>query len=212
MQPSLRKFDLQEIKAMDRFFRTTFMNSVSGFKSVNLCATAAADGTTNLAIFSSIVHIGANPPYIGMVFRPHTVPRHTLENLLETGFYTLNHLHAGIYQQAHQSSARYDGSEFEATGLTPVYSQGFPAPYVAESKIRIGLKYEERHDMLNGTVMVVGSVQEVFLPEATIAEDGYVDLAAAGSLTIAGLDAYHETQLLSRMAYAKPDLPPRSLE
>jgi len=211
MSSNLRKFDLTEINGMDRFFRTTFMNSVSGFKSVNLCGTVSKSGQTNLAIFNSVVHIGANPPFLGMIFRPHTVPRDTLENLLHTGFYTLNHIQKDFFPQAHQSAARYGESEFESTGLHPHYSEGFSAPFVAESNIRIGLKYEERHDIMNGTVLIVGSVQEVWVPENVIGQDGYVDLADAGSLTIAGLDAYHETKLIDRMAYAKPDLPPRSL-
>ncbi len=209
----MRRYSLAEIQEMERFFRTTFMNSISGFKSVNLCGTISPDGKTNLAIFNSIVHIGANPPYLGMIFRPHTVERDTLENILSTGFYTLNHLTEPIYPQAHQTSARYskEESEFEATGLTPIYSDQHTAPYVAESPVRIGLQYEEHHQIMNGTLLVIGAVKEVFLPEEVVSKDGYVDLAAAGSLTIAGLDAYHKTELLGRMAYAKPDLPPRKI-
>lgn len=209
----MRKFAIEEILEMERFYRTTFMNSVSGFKSVNLCGTISSEGQANLAIFNSVVHIGANPPYLGMIFRPHTVPRHTLENILATKAYTLNHITADIYPNAHQTAARYasEQSEFKNTHLTPVFSECLPAPYVEESPIRIGLQYEEHHEIMNGTILVIGAVKEVFVPEEVVGRDGYVDLSAAGSLTVAGLDAYHKTELLGRMAYAKPDLPPRHI-
>ena len=208
----IRRFSREEILEMDRFFRTTFMNSLSGFKSVNLVGTTSSSGVHNLAIFNSIVHIGANPPFLGMVVRPHTVPRDTLENILATQHFTLNHIHRDIYPQAHQTAARYpaDTSEFEAVGLTALETD-FPAPYVAEARLRIGMKFEERHDIMNGTILVVGSVQEVLLPDSVVGEEGYVDLSELGSLTVAGLDAYHETKLVDRLAYAKPDKAPKSI-
>ena len=208
----LKTFSRDEILEMDRFFRTTFMNSVSGFKSLNLCGTISKEGITNLPVFNSIVHIGANPPYLGMIFRPHTVPRHTLENIKETQYYTLNHVNQEIYTAAHQTSARFpeEQSEFEAAGLTPM-QQKFPAPYVAEANIRMGLKFQESHQILNETILVIGSVEEVQVPENVIGKDGYIDLAQAGSLTVAGLDAYHTATLIDRLSYAKPDRDPETL-
>jgi hypothetical protein len=43
-----------------------------------------------------------------------------LENILETNFYTINHINKSSYKKAHQTSARYpkEVSEFEAVGLT----------------------------------------------------------------------------------------------
>ena len=42
--------------------RIALINSLSGFKSLNLIGTINNQGQTNLAIFNSVVHIGANPP------------------------------------------------------------------------------------------------------------------------------------------------------
>ena len=104
---------------MEQRKRAHLINSVGGFKSVCLIGTVDLIGQTNLAIFSSIVHIGANPPLISFIMRPDSVERHTLANILETGSYTINHLNTSIYKQAHQTSARYpkELSEFDATGL-----------------------------------------------------------------------------------------------
>ena len=55
-----------------------------------------------------------------MIIRPNSVNRHTLENIMETNCYTINHINKDIYKKAHQTSARYpkEISEFDAVGLT----------------------------------------------------------------------------------------------
>lgn len=44
----------------------------------------------------------------------------------------------------------------------------------------------------------------VDVPDAAVEEDGSVDIAAAGTVTISGLDRYHRAETLGRMPYAKP--------
>ena len=77
---------------MEQRKRAHLINSVGGFKSVCLIGTVDLKGQTNLAIFSSIVHIGSNPPLISFIMRPDSVERHSLSNILETSSYTINHL------------------------------------------------------------------------------------------------------------------------
>ena len=38
-----------------------------------------------------------------------------------------------------------------------------------------------------------------------VAEDGYVDIEAAGSVAVSGLDSYHSSNRLARFGYAKVD-------
>lgn len=199
-------FSVDNFDKLDKFFRRNLINSVTGFKSLNLVGTQNNNGLTNLAPFSQVFHIGASPAYIGLLIRPDSVERHTLDNIEFTKFYTLNHVLSSFYKQAHQSSARYQVSEFEATGLTPEYSSLLPAPYVKEANIKIGLQFEERNDIrLNGTILIIGSIQELFVPDDCIGEDGMIDLEKAGTITCSGLDTYHTTQKLARLSYAKPD-------
>ncbi len=202
-----------DMAGMDRFYRANLVNSLSGFKSVNLVGTISGEGKTNLAIFSQVFHLGANPPLVGMVVRPDSVERHTLHNLLATGFFTLNHVRENFYRQAHQTSARYEISEFEACGFTPQFTGALPAPYVAESYVKMGLQFEQRTDIpLNGTILIIGRIVEVMLPNECLGPDGYVDIEKAGTVTGSALDGYHTTQRLARLAYAKPDLPVRDVE
>ena len=91
-----------------------------------------------------------------------------------------------MIEAAHQTSARYPAgvSEFEATGLTPRYGERLAAPYVAESRLTIGLQHRQTIDIeLNGTHLLIGEIVEVELDSEVIAEDGWIDLAALDSVT-----------------------------
>ncbi|WP_395057160.1 flavin reductase family protein [Flavobacterium sp.] len=197
-----------EIMNMKKQERVHFINSLGGFKSVSLIGTANNDGQTNLAIFSSIFHIGANPPLIAVVFRPSPPERDTLRNILETGFYTINHINENIYKQAHQTSARYDSdiSEFDITGLQSEYKNNFKAPFVKESNIQLGVEFKEKIEItINNTIMIIGEIKEVYFPQNCLNEDGFLDLEKAKTITCSGLDSYHRTIKLDRLSYAKPD-------
>lgn len=202
----MKHFTAADLPGLEQRYRTNLINSITGFKPVSLVGTISRDGITNLAVFSQVFHIGADPALIGLLVRPHTTPRHTLENIERTGYFTLNHIRAEFLHEAHHTSARWNESEFYACGLSPWFSKKFKAPYVEEAQVRLGLKLEETHTLaINNTIMVIGSLQEIWLPENCLGADGFVDLEAAGSLTSSGLDAYHTTQKVARLPYAKPD-------
>ena len=196
-----------QIMDMEQRKRAQLINSISGFRSVALIGTIDTQGQTNLAIFSSIVHLGSNPPLLGFIMRPDSVERHTLSNIMDTGFYTINHIHQKMYEQAHQTSARYPKtmSEFDATQLTPLFQEGFVAPFVKESHIQIGMEFKERIEIsINQTSMVIGEIKWIHFPDHCLSEDGFLDIEKAGSITSTGQDSYHTTQLLQRLEYAKP--------
>ena len=204
-----------KIAAMDKKYRASLINSLSGFKSVSLIGTINKNKKENLAIFSSVVHIGSDPALIGFIQRPHSVERHTLENILETSFYTINHISKSIYKQAHQTATRYEknSSEFTEVGLTPEFRENFIAPYVLESSVKYGLEFVERVDLkINDTILIIGQVVEILIPENLITEDGYLDIEKGSSLTCSGLDSYHTTERIARLSYAKPNSLPRVLD
>lgn len=207
-------FDSKNIENFDKRFRTAFINSLSGFKSLALIGTQDKNNQTNLAVFNSLIHIGANPALVGFISRPGVVERQTLENIVETRFYTINHVTEDFYRQAHQTSARYprEVSEFDATGLKIDYKNDFFAPFVAESHVQIEVEFKEQvHLTINNTVLIIGEIQAVYFPADCLFEDGAIDLEKAGSLASLGLDSYHRTRKLARLSYAKPDKMPDDL-
>ncbi|HET8860487.1 flavin reductase family protein [Marivirga sp.] len=189
----MKHINSDSIDKMESRFRANLFNTISGFKSANLIGSSDNNGKTNLAVFNSVVHIGANPPFLGFILRPTTVARHTYENIKANGFYTFNHIHESFIEKAHQTSAKYEKnvSEFEACDFGIEYLNNFSAPFVKESKIKLGLKLEEEHLIkTNGTLLVVGKVIDAYLDENLISTDGSVDLTKAGTVTVSGLYEY----------------------
>ncbi|MEX1116102.1 MAG: flavin reductase [Akkermansiaceae bacterium] len=203
-----------DLAAMEKLARVQFATSLPGVKPICLVGTTDFTGQTNLAPFSSILHLGSEPALLGMVSRPDLVERHTLANLIETGVWTINHLHPEILDAAHQCSARYpkEVSEFEATGLTPHYEPGFTAPFVAESRFRIGLELEDViHIAANSTKLVVGRVVLVQLSKESRMDHGGIDLHLIDCLASTSLDTYFTVNPLARLAHAKAGDPPSRL-
>ncbi len=200
-------FNHQALTELPQRYRANFINSLSGIRQAVLVGTKSANGQTNLAIFNSLMHIGANPPLYGLLFRPDTVRRDTLSNILDSGTYTLNFVRSVDYPRAHQTSAKYeqDVSEFQAAGFTEEYHDGFAAPFVCDAVVQIGMKFEQRIDIaLNGTILIIGSIHYVRLPDPMISEEGLVDLSMGDVLACSGLYQYYKVSEIGRLPYARP--------
>lgn len=199
-------FSLEDILQMEKQPRTNLINSLPGIRAANLIGTCSSSGETNLAIFNSVIHIGAHPPYMGFIMRPVTVPRGTYQNIKDTGYFTINQVNEKIYKQAHQTSARYDVSEFDATGLTPEFTSTLKAPYVKESKVKIGLRFvEEQHIKVNGTILMIGEIQEIFLEDNYLNESNIIQLQQTEAIGVNGLETYYKVERIAELPYAKPD-------
>jgi flavin reductase (DIM6/NTAB) family NADH-FMN oxidoreductase RutF len=197
----------QDIQEMEQGYRANLINCLSGPRAVFLIGTADKDGNSNLAIFNSIIHLGADPPLLGMLSRPDSVERHTLENIRDTGFYTINSIHREILAAAHQCSARYlrTDSEFIKTGLSAEYRPGFHAPYVAASKLRIGMKFlEEKRIEQNQTILIIGQIEYLYLPEGLIDADGNASIFNIEPVVSCGLSTYGLASEHAKLPYAKP--------
>jgi len=199
------------IQTWERFYRANFINSLTGFKSASLIGTINQTGQTNLAIFSSLIHLGSDPPLVGFINRPVKATPHTLTNIQSTGIYTVNHIHPTFLALAHQSSAKYpeDLSEFDELGLTPEFLETTRAPFVKESKVKYALTLEEIIPIkLNNTFLVIGKINHVKLEDNIVSPDGFLELDKASSLCSNGVDAYYSTQLVDRYEYARPGAKP----
>lgn len=60
----------EDIRATEKIRQLNLINAVSGIKSANLIGTKSKAGHSNLAIFSSIIHLSSNPATIGFMMRP----------------------------------------------------------------------------------------------------------------------------------------------
>ncbi len=202
-------FKKDDIEKLEHRYRTAFINSLAGFRQVVLVGTKSLDGNTNLAIFNSLIHLGANPSLFGLISRPDKVQRDTLQNILDTKEYTLNYVQSSHFERAHQTSARYDKgiSEFEKVGFNEFYYPLFRAPFLEEAVVKIGMKFEECIPIpLNGTILIIGSIIHIDIETSIIGTDGFVDLSKSDVLISQGLDAYFVSKPIGRLPYAKPSV------
>lgn len=202
-------FSLTDIDSLSHKFRLNLINSITGIKPANLVGTNSNEFGNNLAIISSIVHLGSNPPLIGFIMRPTVdVPRNTYTNIQENGYYTINHIHEGMIEQSHYTSAKFEHgiSEFEKCKLTEEIKDDFPAPYVKESHLKIGLRHVETIEIKsNKTLMLVGEIQHIYLPDENIDERGYLRLDKMNNVGIGGLNSYYQLKKIAEFPYARPN-------
>ena len=198
------KIDKKNIKAFEKVFRLNLINSITGIKAGNLIATRSNDGADNVAIFSSVVHLGSNPAQIGFVMRPQIERKSdTYNNIKENGFYTINHITKAIYKEAHNTSANLKGSEFDLCDIKKENIDNFKAPFVLESPIKIGMKLIEMIDLPNDCILIVGEVELIDVQESSINEKGEVDLSLINVMGISGLNGYYELQRMDSLPYIR---------
>ena len=197
----------EDIQKTPRVKRLNLINSVTGVKPANLIGTVSETGVTNVAIFSSLVHLGSNPALLGFIMRPrHEVRRDTFENIMHSKCFTINQVHPEFVANAHYTSAKFEKeeSEFEKCQLTEEYIEGFAAPFVKESRLKIGMKYEESIPIkINNCIMIVGSIQHLIVDENAVDENGQIDLERLDSVGIGGLNRYYNLQSIDKFPYAR---------
>ena len=205
--------DKQALHSLDKRQRTALVNSLPGFKPVVLVGSVNDDRRTNLCVINSCFHVGADPALMGMIIRPapEGTERHTLENILATKTYSVNAVTRDMAQRAHHTSARFgrDQSEFDACGFTEHWQEGFTAPFVSESPLQLGLTLAEHLPLtINGTHLIIGSLEQIHLSVHSQRDDGTLDLQSMDIVAGVGIDAYHSVGTGQRFTYAKPDRPP----
>lgn len=203
----------EEISKMEKVERLNLINSCTGYKSANLIATKSADGKSNVAIFSSITHLGSFPALIGFIMRPTTVPRDTYKNIRETGFFTVNHITVDMIADAHHTSANYELgiSEFDKTNLEEEFKNDIEIPFVKGSPVQLYCKYvNEYYIKENDTIHIIASIENLFFDENLQHEDGWLQIDKGNVIALNGLDGYCLPKLVDRFQYARKDTPSKS--
>lgn len=197
----------EELQKMEPLFRRNLVNSSTGYKPANLLATRSPKGNSNVAVFNSVFHLGSHPPMLGVVLRKKTAPKGIYDNIRETGYFTVNHLQENLIELAHQTSLQQhsEDPEFGIPGLDQEFLDGFFAPYVKQSSIRLGCKFLREYSIEeNGSLILVASIEHIYFEAGIEMPDGWLRLEDAGSVVINGLDGYALPSLLDRFQYARP--------
>ena len=203
----MKHYTKENIIELEKVKRLNIINSITGIKPGNLIGSIDNNKITNLAIFSSVVHLGSKPALLGFILRPQVnVVRDTYNNIMSNKLYTINHLPEKYTLNGHYTSAKFSSneSEFEFCKFTEWFHDGFDAPFVRESPLKIGLKFQESIPIkINNTIMIVGSVEHIFVNNEALSEEGHIDLEKLNSTGIGGLNSYYKLQKISSYPYAR---------
>ena len=200
-------FNHKQILDLDKIYKINLINSCSGFKSANLLGSVSKEGIPNVAVFSSVTHLGSNPPTLGFILRPTTVPRDTYKNIKETGTFTINHIYEDIIEDAHHTSAKYPEkiSEFNVTNLAEEYKGEFKAPFVKNAPVQMSMKFiEEIYIPSNDVVLIVSQIEELYVKDELLQKDGLINLSKGNVVTINGLDTYAIPKFKKQLSYQRP--------
>lgn len=203
----MHKYTRIDIDKMSKIFRLNLINSITGYKSANLIGTKTDHKINNVAVFSSVTHLGSDPPLIGFIARPENGNRNTYNNILKNKLFTINHIVKNQIISAHQSSAKYpkNVSEFDKTDLKAEFKNNFDAPFVKDSPVQIGCSFVNKYFIKeNKTTLMVGQVEMLFINKNLLFEDGFVQLDREDIITVNGLDGYALPKLIKRIPYARP--------
>ena len=203
----MTSFSKSDIEKLPHLQKINLINSAAGYKSANLIGSISEEGATNLAIFSSVTHYGSSPAILGFVVRPTTQRRNTYENLKSTGYFTINSVIEYSIEDAHHTSAKYPKgiSEFDKTNFKEQYRGNFRAPFVKDAPIQIGLRFlEEYHIKANGTLLVLGEIEELFIADSLLEDDLFINLSKGNIAPINGLDGYTVPRNPLRIPYQRP--------
>lgn len=202
----MKTFSSTDIKSLNKIFRLNLINSCTGLKSAKLIVTKGQQNL-NVAVFSSVTHLGSDPAMLGFVLRPTTVPRDTYKNILDNQFFTVNHITKPMVEEAHHTSAKYpeEISEFDYTNLTPELIEGLEVPFVKGSPVQLYCEYVNSYEIKeNNTLLIVAKINTIRVNDQIIQNNGLLNLPSAEVVAINGLSAYAETKLYKELDYQRP--------
>jgi flavin reductase (DIM6/NTAB) family NADH-FMN oxidoreductase RutF len=135
------------------------------------------------------------------------VPRDTYKNIKEFGVFTINHIWEDVIEDAHHTSAKYPEkiSEFDMTDLESEFKGKFKAPFVKNAPVQMSMKFiEEIYVPSNDVMLVVAQIQELYVKDELLQEDGLINLSKGNIATINGLDTYAIPKFKKQLSYQRP--------
>ena len=144
--------------------------------------TRSKDGVNNLAPFSFYNCFSSKPPIVGFstIARPDGRKKDTLQNVQDSGCFTLSCASNKLVSQLSKSAAMLepDEDEFEYAGLTPAEARHVKAPYVADALVVFECELREIicfGDEPGAGNLILGEICYVHI-EDSIYQDGRIDL------------------------------------
>lgn len=195
---------------MDKIEKINLINSCTGYKSANLITTKSIEGNTNIAIFNSVTHLGNSPSLIGFLVRPTNALNDTYKNIMETGYFTVNHITIDMITDVHHTATNFDLglSEFDKTNLEEEYKNDFNIPFIKGSPVQLYCKFVNEYVIKeNETIHIIASIEHIFFDKTLERKDGGLQLDKVNLVILNGGNGYFLPQLINRIKPAPKNIP-----
>ena len=195
----------KDINKLDKVYKINLINSIIGAKSANLVSTLSDEGVDNIAVFSSVIHLGSNPPLIGFIVRPQESRiTDTYRNIKYLKQYGICSISSKMIDKSHLTSKKTPSneSEYKLFDIEKDYIDNFPVPFAKESQIKIGLNFIEEMFIVNKCRLIVGEV-EIIKINSSIAKSGNLNFDKLDGITITGISTYNKIKNPIEMPYVK---------
>ena len=197
------KVEFDKIKTMDKINRLNLINSVVGIKPVVLVGTIGLNKVNNLAIFSSLVHMGSNPPLLALNFRPvNNTKRHTYENIIESKFFSINHINKSMIDNAHLTSLKFpkEISEFENCNIEMENLSGIP--FVKKSPLKMLMKFKEEIIVKsNNCRIIISEIKKILTNDNYVDDNFEINYNKCKSVSVGSLNTYYSTKKIKSVKY-----------
>ena len=195
----------KDINKLDKVYKINLINSIIGAKSANLVSTLSDEGVDNIAVFSSVIHLGSNPPLIGFIVRPQESRiTDTYRNIKYLNQYGICSISSKMIDKSHLTSKKTPSneSEYKLFDIEKDYIDNFPVPFAKESQIKIGLNFIEEKFIVNKCRLIVGEV-EIIKINSSITKSGNLNFEELDGITITGISTYNKIKNPIEMPYVK---------
>jgi flavin reductase (DIM6/NTAB) family NADH-FMN oxidoreductase RutF len=202
-------FDCADLSPAEAY---RLLNHVVSPRPIAFVSTLSADGIPNLAPFSYFMAGGLNPPSIA--FSPttnrHGQPKDTLQNIRDTGEFTINVVSEGMQNGVNLASLDFQPSvsEWEKAGFTPAPTAKVRPARVAESLMAIECRLFQivsHGSEANAANYVIGEVVYFHIaPQLMV--DGEIDPTQVQYLSRMGGNWYDRVSADSMFELVRPQL------
>lgn len=187
----------------DQMYRGQFFNSLYGARSVALLCSQGE--VWNAAPVSQIIHVGANPPRVGVLMRPNSAKHQSQSNLFREPWASLHFMPEDHAHRVHQASAAYTDHDSELAILGWDFHpwEDYPAILLKDACLSLCLEVNEVLALQNGTALYVFDIHAIE-SQGTPDSLGHWPITE-NILHSQGLDYYgHAVMTHGPLPYARP--------
>lgn len=184
----------------DENFRLNFLSSLIGHYNTSLIAYYNNE-KAHLSLTNNLLLINADTGLIGIMTNTETAEKAELAQ-----YFSINYIHRSFLRQAHYTSLSFpEGvSAFEKCNLTIESIPDFSAPFVEESKIKVGILFKELVT-LDEKQLLIGEIICIEVDDRLLREDGHINFAYVNTVSSIGNNQYGLTTKPITLSEAKLD-------